>query len=129
MQRYRMALHALCLTTVLLALVAPRVMAYDASDTLAAIEQASENTGISETWISRVIHCEDRTLDPNAVGDHGRSYGIAQLNTLPTGLYWHFVEIGYTDAFDPYQSAEYLARAFRGDFADRGIGAWRWSCR
>jgi hypothetical protein len=67
-------------------------------------------------------------LDFAARGDYGQSLGLAQLNTRATGLYWHFRAQGYTDADDPEQAIDYLARVFGGEFAcGERITPHRWT--
>lgn len=108
--------------------VEPTDVVYNAYDAQQAIHDAAEQYGVSEARLTRVVACESR-MDPYAVGDRGRSLGLVQLNTLRTGLYWHFLELGYDDAFNPYQAAPYLARVHAGEFYAEGIGPWRWSCK
>jgi hypothetical protein len=61
--------------------------------------------------------CES-SLDPNAVGDRGTSYGLFQLHR--GGLLHDFYADGYTDPFDPWQASDFTAAAVA---AGEG-GAW-----
>jgi hypothetical protein len=101
--------------------------AYDRSDTLAAIDQASADVGISWGYLYRVVGCETGwRFDPYEIGDHGTSLGVAQLhqggNALPA-----FYVLGYDDPFDPYQAVNFLAHALMGEIP--GLGAHSWSCK
>jgi len=71
--------------------------------------------------------CESR-LDAGATGDYGRSHGLMQLNDRATGLIWHFYAVGYTDAYDADQAADYVARVAAGEWRREGVTLWRWSC-
>lgn len=94
---------------------------FTVDDTQAAIVRASSTTGVSESWLRRVVRCETGgTFRPDAVGDHGTSFGIAQLHR--GGLLSAFYA-EYDNPFDPYQAAEFMARQFLNG------GAHYWSCR
>lgn len=115
-------LHALALATVVMAVVAPHVMAYDASDTLAAIEQASASTGIAYSWLHRVVGCETGgTFSPTAIGDHGTSFGAAQLHR--GGLLGTFYATGGTDPMNPYEAISFMADRFAAG------QSYYWSCK
>ena len=75
----------------------------------------ASSRGLRPQPILDLLWCESR-FDPEAIGDHGPSLGLAQLSTLPTGLYAHFLEIGYSSAWDTEQAVEYLARVASGEF-------------
>lgn len=91
---------------------------YDSSDTLAAIDAASLETGVSRAWIYRTISCETgTTFDPRAVGHRGE-LGAAQL--APWGELRRFYQWGNDNPFDPYQSITFMAHRF----AQGGSGAW-----
>lgn len=56
------------------------------------------------------------------------SRGPFQINDLPTGLFWHFLRVGYDDPTDPEQAADYVARVSAGEWASEGVTLARWSC-
>lgn len=118
---------ALLLALVLLSSASP-VSAFTADDTRAAIDQSVAETGVSHARLDQIIRCETRgqEYNPNAIGDHGTSFGAAQIHR--GGLLSHFYAQGYDDPFNPYQSVEYLARAVGGEWSYLGIGARSWSC-
>lgn len=119
----RLRLHVLAIAVVLAAVFAPRAHAFDATDTLAAIEQTSQAWGVSHAWIHRVVGCETGwTFNPYAVGDRGTSFGPAQLHR-GGGELPRFYAFGYDDPFDPYQAVEFMAREFLAGRASS------WSCR
>ena len=76
----------------------------------ALIRDAALRHGVDAQDLLRVLACESG-LNPHAVGDHGTSLGLAQLNTR--GLLPTFYQLGYTDPFDPAQAADFTAWAFR----------------
>lgn len=95
--------------------------AYTAEDTLAAIDEASVEIGVSRAWLTRVVSCETGgTFNPYSVGRQGE-LGPTQLH--PRGLLPKFFSWGYTDPFSPYQSVRFLAQ----EFSYGRAGAW--SCR
>lgn len=103
--------------------------AYTSDDTFQAIEDAANNHGVSRSTLYRIVKCETgATFNPHVVGDHGSSFGAVQLNNLDTGLYWHFLRVGYDDANNPYEALDYLARVATGEFARQGITLQRWMC-
>jgi hypothetical protein len=116
----------------MLALVLAAVLAaspFTPDDTHQAIWDAAANHGVSYGRLRAIVACETGgTFNPRAVGDHGKSLGAVQLSTLPTGLYWDFETRGYDDAFDPYQSLDYLARVMTGEFTSDAITVRRWTC-
>lgn len=81
--------------------------AYTSDDVIAAIDQASEEIGVSRAYLLRIVRCEDPTFDPYAIGRQGE-LGPVQLH--PRGRLLHFYSIGYDDPFSPYQSVRYLAQ-------------------
>jgi len=94
----------------------------------AVIEEAAERNGVPAGPLIALAVCESR-LDPGARGDYGRSHGLYQLNDLRgTGLLWHFYAVGYTDAYDADQAADYVARVYAGEWARDGVTLRRWSC-
>jgi hypothetical protein len=93
---------------------------YDSSDVIAAIHQASEEIGVSEAWLYRVVDCETgHTFNPYAIGDHGTSLGMAQLH-MGGGELVRFLAWGYDSPFDPYQAARFMAQ----EFAFGRAGSW-----
>jgi len=76
-------------------------------DVVAAIQQYSAEIGVSEAYLYAVVHCEDPTFNPYAVGRQGE-LGPVQLH--PRGRLPHFLSLGYDDPFSPYQSVRYLAQ-------------------
>src|SRR5947209_6510176 len=91
---------------------------YTASDTIAAIDQASAETGVSRAWLLRVVSCETGgTLNPYAVGRQGE-LGAAQLH--PRGELRRFYALGYGDPFSPYEAVTFLAQRL----AQGGARAW-----
>lgn len=101
------------------------------------IEATAHYYEVSVDDMLRVAWCESR-YRPSARGDNRRSHSIYQLNDLETGLIWHFYYEGYTDPYNPWQSAAYYARVMRGDFTGSNapplhpygyITTERWSCR
>lgn len=132
--RLKMALSALILAaTVTLSAASASELDNEQLWGLEVIDAVADYTGVSATHMRRVAWCESR-YRPSAVGDYGRSFSLFQLNNLPTGLLHHFYYVGYTDVFNPWQSAEYYARTLRGDFnyMDAVYGrvtVGRWSCK
>ena len=59
--------------------------------------------GVSHVTLSRIIDCESG-FNPNAIGDHGKSYGLVQifLPSHPT--------ISKANALDPEFAIAYLAK-------------------
>jgi hypothetical protein len=92
--------------------------AYTAQDTLAAIHEASAETGVSESYLKSVVRCETGgTFDPYSVGRQGE-LGAAQLH--PRGELPRFYAVGWLDPFSPYQAVRFMAQRF----IDGGAGAW-----
>lgn len=91
------------------------------------IADRAEAHGVSPAALLALANCETgSTFDPRSVGDHGTSLGLFQLNTLPTGLYWHFLSVGYLDWTSAWEQADYVANVAAGAFP--GIYLSRWSC-
>ena len=76
---------------------------------VAIIHERAAAHGVDAGWLSRTLWCESRH-DPNAVGDRGQSVGVAQIHNR--GLHSLFLERGYTDRLDAYQSIDFTAWAF-----------------
>lgn len=91
------------------------------------IADRAEAHGVSVWALTALAECESQ-FNPEAVGDTGTSLGLLQLNTLPTGLYWHFLAVGYDDWRSATQQADYVARVLAGEWARDGVTARRWSC-
>jgi hypothetical protein len=93
---------------------------YTVDDTLAAIEQYSNEYQVSYWWLYRIVRCETGwTFSPYSVGRQGE-LGAAQLH--PRGELRRFYAWGYDDPFSPYQSVAFLAQRL-----SQG-GARAWSC-
>jgi hypothetical protein len=90
---------------------------YTADDTVAAIDEASAEIGVSRAWLYRTVDCETTGLDPYSIGRQGE-LGAAQLH--PRGLLPKFYAVGYLDPFSPYQAIRFMAQEFK---AGRS-GAW-----
>lgn len=91
---------------------------YTVADTLGAIDQASDEVGVSRAWLYRTVECETGgTFDPYARGDLGE-LGAAQLK--PDGELPRFYKWGYLDPFSPWQAVRFMAQRFRAG----GSGAW-----
>lgn len=94
--------------------------AYTPDDTLAAIDQASAEVGVSRAFLYRVVRCETGgTFNPYAVGKQGE-LGPVQLH--PRGLLPLFYAVGYDDPFNPSESVRFLAQATMWGYASA------WSC-
>lgn len=65
--------------------------------------------------MARVINCESSN-NPNAVGDHGYSFGLAQIH-LPSHPY-----VSREEALDPEFAVEFMAKNFKAG------NARLWSC-
>jgi len=91
---------------------------YTAQDTLDAIDQYSEEQGVSRAYLLAIVRCETGgTFNPYSVGRQGE-LGAAQLH--PRGELRRFLSWGYDDVFSPYQSVRFLAQRI----AMGGAGAW-----
>ena len=114
---------ALLLVAVLLALSARTSHAqeaYSAADTLTAVQQASDATGVSYAWLRATVRCETGgTFDPYSIGRQGEE-GAAQLH--PRGLLPTFYAWGYDDPFDPYEAVLFMAQEFEAG------QSFRWTC-
>lgn len=81
---------------------------YTSDDVSAAIEQASQEIGVSAAYLTAVVSCETGgTFDPYSVGHQGE-LGAAQLH--PRGLLRTFLAWGYSDPYSPYQAVWFLAQ-------------------
>ena len=93
---------------------------YTAEDTIAAIDEASAEIGVSRAWLYRTVECETGgTFDPYSRGKQGE-LGAAQLH--PYGELQRFYAWGYLDPYSPYQAVRFMAQRF-----EMGA-AYRWSC-
>ncbi len=124
----RLLCHAAALGLFLLCAVGPshaQEAPYTPADTLAAIEQASAATGVPSSHLTRVVGCETGwTFNPNAVGDHGKSIGVAQIHDDGDELPRFRARFGDgADRTDPYVSVQFLA-----DEIVVGRGG-HWTCR
>ncbi len=90
-------------------------MARNALDVDRMVTEASFKFGADAVMLWTILWCESR-FDYNAIGDHGTSFGIAQIH-LPA-----HPEITKEQAFDPLFSIYFLAKEVA-----RGR-AWQWTC-
>lgn len=79
------------------------------------IHSASVAYGVNESHLLETLRCESK-LNPNAIGDGGNSYGIAQIH-LPS-----HPKITKTQALNPTFSIWWTAAMFAGGDADK------WTC-
>lgn len=79
------------------------------------VDAYASEYGVSPSLLQSVVACES-SGDPSSVGDHGTSFGLAQIH-LPA-----HPELTRGLALDPYFAASYIAR----QIAD-GNG-WMWTC-
>lgn len=107
---------------------------YTTGDARAAIHAAAVEYGVSEETMLRTAWCESE-LKPGARGDWRRgigptAFGMWQISNLPgTGLLnFYHDEFDGASAFDPWESSRFFAKVLRGDYADIGVTADRWSC-
>lgn len=84
----------------------------------ATIVLAFARVGVDPTIGIDIALCEAPGLNPNAIGDGGRSHGLFQL--YDGGLLPDFYALGYNNPYDPQQSSEYSAR----HIAQNGVGPW-----
>lgn len=115
----RAALLLLCASP---ALAPTPAAAQSPAEVQALVTEAATRHGIAPEWPLRIVRCETGgTWNPNAVGDGGESWGIAQLHRR--GLRPLFYQRGYTDPFDAAEAADFLAWAL-----SQGL-ARHWTCR
>ena len=93
---------------------------WTSDDVLAAIDEASAETGVSYAWLYATVRCETGwTFNPYSRGRQGE-LGAAQLH--PRGELLRFYSWGYDDPYSPYQAVRFMAQRF-------AAGGWRaWSC-
>jgi hypothetical protein len=91
------------------------------------IQAQADMFGVNGAPLVRLGQCES-SLRPWATGDRGTSHGLFQINGLATGLLPHFLAAGYSDPYEPWQAAAYVARVAAGEWAAAGITLARWSC-
>lgn len=95
---------------------------FTSDDSYQAIADAAANHGVSEAALMRVARCETHgSFDPYSVGDHGTSYGLFQLHR--GGLLGLFY-VDHSDAFDPYQAADFAAAVMAGEVEGAHMSAW-----
>ncbi len=80
-----------------------------------AIVASADQYGVSASMMTAILKCESG-MRPDAVGDHGTSFGIAQIH-----LSAH-PDVTKEQALDPLFSIDFLAREMK---ANR---VWQWSC-
>ena len=79
------------------------------------ITSSADKYGVNRSLLAQIIKCESGS-NPNAVGDHGTSFGLVQIH-LPA-----HPNITKEQALDPEFSTDYLAKQI-------SIGnANMWSC-
>lgn len=91
---------------------------------LSAIAKAAQATGVPYN-VALATAIAESGLDPNAVGDHGCSHGLFQLNTCGgegTGMSLDQMQDPYTNALTALQQFAAVAQANPGITADPG--AW-----
>jgi hypothetical protein len=94
----------------------------------AVIQDRAQARGVSVWALTAILRCESG-FDPAAVGDRGRSHGIAQLYDHPRdGLLGHFKSLGYRSAYSVWESVDYLARILSGEFRWANVAPSRWTC-
>ena len=84
-------------------------------DVNSLIRNAASKYGISYTDLYKTLYCESR-LNPDAVGDHGTSFGVAQIH-LPA-----HPDITKAEALDPTWAVNWAAQQFSTG------GAGQWTC-
>ncbi len=86
--------------------IAPIIVKADTSTTKGIkqrIHYYAELYGVSEITLLNVTHCESN-FNPNAIGDGGRSFGLAQIH-LPA-----HPQISKEEALDPEFAIEFMAK-------------------
>jgi hypothetical protein len=95
----------------------------------AVVRERAVAHDVSPWLLEALVRCEAGPgFDPEVIGDHGHSHGLAQLSDLPTGLLAHFHAQGFITAYDAWEAADYLARVASGEWAGEGVTLKRWSC-
>ena len=79
------------------------------------IKERSKEEGVSREIVLKVIKCESR-LNPNALGDYGRSRGLVQIHNQ------YHPEVTDEQAYDPYFAVDFLIEGLKN-----GQGR-QWSC-
>ena len=117
----RLILHGFALVAVLCCAAVAHAEPYTPEDTLAAIEEASINSGVSYAWLRRIVACETgHTFRNDLIGRQGE-IGAVQLH--PRGLLPAFYRAGYTNPRNPQDAVHFLADQIL-------LGRARaWSCR
>lgn len=93
---------------------------YTPADTLAAIDEAAAESGVSRAYLLKIINCETgHTLDPYSIG-RADERGAAQLH--PRGELPRFYAYGFDNPFSPYQAVSFLAQRINEG------GARAWTC-
>ncbi len=123
----RRALIGALAAVVMLATAPPVAAEHNAPWVVPLIEERASAHGVSASYMIRVARCES-SLNPGAVGDHGSSHGLYQLNDYRTGLIWHFYRQGYESAYSAWEASDYFARVAAGEFAGEGVTTRRWTC-
>jgi hypothetical protein len=105
--------------------------AWSADDTLDAITVASRDTGTPAWELRYIIGCETGgTFNPDMVGDHGHSWGPAQINDYGNArpiFYAYYRSLGMVpDPTNPYQAVYFMAETLQGWHPP--LGRWTWNC-
>lgn len=121
-----MAIGAVCAVALVGACsITARAELYSSDDTLAAIQYASRDTGVSTQLLTAIIGCETGwTFNPRAEGDHGHSHGVAQLNDYGNAAPAFYAI--YSDPYNPYEATYFMAEVLRGDHPP--LGRHTWNC-
>lgn len=112
-------LLALSLTLTPLVGMTAHAEALSRADVTAIITDRANAWGVDPAEMIAVASCESH-LDPDAVGDHGDSVGLFQINA--NGLADEFWAEGYSSRYNAWESADFAAEQF-----SRG-NAGAWSC-
>jgi hypothetical protein len=93
---------------------------YTAADTLAAIDEAAADSGVSYRRLYLIVRCETGgTFDPYSIGRLGEK-GAVQLYSR--GELPRFYAYGFDNPFSPYQAVAFLAQRLNEG------GARAWTC-
>ena len=93
---------------------------WTAEHTLHAIEINSEVHSIAyESLVCIVGYETGWTFNPYAIGDGGKSHGVAQLHEK--GLLPLFYRWGYSNPYNPYEAVDFLGAAINHGYK------WNWT--
>lgn len=94
----------------------PRTIVREENVYRALAYRIASQEGVSGDMVVNVIDCESE-FDPDAIGDHGKSYGLAQIY-MPV---WES-EVSKSEALDPEFAITFMARQMKAGNASL------WSC-